>query len=103
MPLYHIVLFRLKPSTPVESLNEFKRRAAAMVSQVPGLLRIDINSPWPDTAHRSRGYNMGLVAVLEKAEDIAGYATHPAHLYTHELRNEICEDDTLAYDLEFPA
>lgn len=29
---------------------------------------------------RAKGFNMGLVAVLEKAEDVATYAVHPAHL-----------------------
>ncbi|KAI8957734.1 hypothetical protein F5Y11DRAFT_352217 [Daldinia sp. FL1419] len=77
-----------------------------MVSQIPGLLRIDVNSPLPDTAYRSKGYNMGVVAVLEKAEDIKGYITHLAHQAVHKLRMEICEpgeESTLAYDLEFPA
>jgi hypothetical protein len=29
---------------------------------------------------RAKGFDMGLVAVLEKAEDVATYAVHPAHL-----------------------
>ncbi|OTB17019.1 hypothetical protein K445DRAFT_316530 [Daldinia sp. EC12] len=74
-----------------------------MVSQVPGLLKLDMNSPLPNTAYRSQGYNMGIVAVLEKAEDLPGYTTHPAHSRVHELRSEVCEGESLAFDLEFPA
>lgn len=32
------------------------------------------------TAHRSQGYDMGLVAILDKAETIKVYAEHPEHL-----------------------
>lgn len=31
------------------------------------------------TAHRAKGYDMGLVATLEKAEDVTSYGLHPAH------------------------
>ncbi|KAI0384444.1 hypothetical protein F5Y04DRAFT_277817 [Hypomontagnella monticulosa] len=101
MPLYHIVLIKLKPSVPQEILDEFSKRAKAMVTKVPGVLKVDVNGPLTATKHRAQGYGMGLVAVLEKPEDLTGYATHPAHLYAQELREQICED-VLAYDMEFP-
>ena len=31
------------------------------------------------TAHRAKGYDMGLVATLEKVEDVTSYGLHPAH------------------------
>ncbi|KAI1100862.1 hypothetical protein F4804DRAFT_317751 [Jackrogersella minutella] len=101
MPVYHVVLFRTKPGVKQDSLQEFTKRANAMVSQIPGLLKINVGPPLAVTAHRSKGFDMGLVAVLEKQEDLAVYATHPAHLHAQELREEICED-SLAYDMEFP-
>lgn len=52
------------------------------------------------TASRAKGYDMGLVAILDKPEDVPGYAAHPAHQAVHRLREELCED-TLAYDMEF--
>ena len=51
-----------------------------MVGKVPGLQRLDVNSPHPSTANRSMGYDMGLVAVLDKPETIKVYAEHPEHL-----------------------
>jgi hypothetical protein len=51
-----------------------------MVGKVPGLQRLDINHPDPSTAHRTQGYDMGLVAVLDKPETIKTYAEHPEHL-----------------------
>ncbi|KAI2464408.1 fungal-specific transcription factor domain-containing protein [Annulohypoxylon bovei var. microspora] len=96
MPVYHIVLFRLKPGVTQEVLDEFATRAKGMVTQIPGLTKLDIGRPLPITAHRSNGFEMGLVAILEKQEDIAVYAAHPAHLRVQELREEMCEE-TLAY------
>lgn len=75
------------------------------------------------TAHRAKGFDMGLLAILEKKEDIAVYADHPAHLEyvlsrwvlvltgltgrllahafrVQKMREELC-DDALAYDMEF--
>ena len=51
-----------------------------MVGKIPGLVKLEVNKPLPSTAHRGQGFDMGLVAVLEKADDVAVYAKHPAHL-----------------------
>lgn len=41
---------------------------------------MDIGPPLAVTAARAKGYDMGLVAVLEKPEQVLPYGTHPAHL-----------------------
>ena len=46
----------------------------------PGLLKYDFGAPLPSTADRAKGYDMGLVAILEKPTDVSSYAQHPAHL-----------------------
>lgn len=46
----------------------------------PGLVKISLNPPLAATAHRSKGFDMGLVAVLERAADVEPYASHPAHM-----------------------
>jgi Stress responsive A/B Barrel Domain len=51
-----------------------------MTGKIPGLRKVETNTPLTSTAHRSKGFNMGLVAVLEKEGDIKVYAEHPAHL-----------------------
>lgn len=51
-----------------------------MVGQIPGLLKLEVNKPLPSTAHRGQGFDMGLVAILEKADDVKVYAEHPVHL-----------------------
>jgi hypothetical protein len=65
-----------------------------------GLLKFDFGPPLASTAHRAQGYDLALVATLEKAEDVKVYAEHPAHLKVHQVR-EAVSDETLAYDLEF--
>ncbi|KAL8689139.1 MAG: hypothetical protein Q9218_005124 [Villophora microphyllina] len=109
MPVYHIVLFKLKANVTPAQIASFEVSARDMLGKIPcnstthsGLLNIDIGPPLAETRHRAMGYDMGLVAVLAKKEDVAVYAGHPAHLETHRLREELCTD-TLAYDFEFPA
>ncbi|KXS96567.1 hypothetical protein AC578_1957 [Pseudocercospora eumusae] len=116
MVVYHVVLFKLNPGTSDENIAELKAAGQAMVGQVPGssypavdsmaavltivkgLLKFDFGPPLASTAHRAQGFNLGLIAVLEKPEDVQVYAEHPAHLKVHAIRESIC-GDTLAYDL----
>ena len=49
---------------------------ASLVGKVPGLLSLEfVESPIPSSTH-----DIALVSTLEKAEDIAVYAKHPAHV-----------------------
>ena len=61
-------------------ISEFVTVAKGMVGKVPGLRKLEANTPHISTAHRGQGFNMGIVAVLDKGEDIKVYAEHPAHL-----------------------
>lgn len=71
----------------------------------------------PITASRAKGFDVGLVAVLDKPDTVPIYAAHDAHqpyeynlqqqitaanliFRVMKLREELC-DDALAYDLEF--
>ncbi|KAH8426162.1 hypothetical protein N8T08_009872 [Aspergillus melleus] len=100
MPVYHIVLFRLKQGVTPSQLENWSRVSQAMVGKIPGLVSLKTNQPLPISVPRAKGFDMGLVAVLETPAHVEGYAVHPAHLEVHKLREELCED-TLAYDLEF--
>ncbi|CZR60167.1 uncharacterized protein PAC_10063 [Phialocephala subalpina] len=100
MAVYHIILFKLKPNINPSTLSELKMAVLDMVGKVPGLQRVDIGPPHSITAHRALGFDMALVAVLDKPETIKAYAEHPEHLKVHKLRAGLCTE-TLAYDLEF--
>lgn len=51
-----------------------------MIGKIPGLIRADIGPPQPSTAHRTKEYNMSLVAILDAPETIKVYSEHPEHL-----------------------
>ncbi|TRX98031.1 hypothetical protein FHL15_001241 [Xylaria flabelliformis] len=74
------VLFKLKPDASPAKVAEWSALGATMVGKIPGLIKWDANRALPTTAHRAKGYDMGLVAVLEKSDDVLTYAQHPAHL-----------------------
>ena len=44
-----------------------------------GLVKIDVGPPLESTAARAKGFDFGLVALLEKADDVKVYAEHPVH------------------------
>lgn len=44
-----------------------------------GLIKIEFGPPLESTAARAKGYNAGLIAVLEKPDDVKVYAEHPVH------------------------
>ena len=74
------MLFKLKPGVTPEKLEEWKATAKGMVGKIPGLIRLDLNPPHAISASRAQGFDMGLVAILDKPETISVYAQHPAHL-----------------------
>ncbi|GFF47899.1 hypothetical protein IFM61606_04536 [Aspergillus udagawae] len=100
MPVYHIVLFRLKPGVTQAQVANWATVAESMVGRIPGLISLKAGQPLPISVPRAKGFDMGLVAVMESPGAVATYATHPVHLELSKLREELC-DDTLAYDLEF--
>lgn len=53
------------------------------------------------TAHRAQGFDMGLMTVMDKEEDVLAYAPHPAHQKVHKIREALCTD-TLVYDMVVP-
>ncbi|KAF2184124.1 hypothetical protein K469DRAFT_710036 [Zopfia rhizophila CBS 207.26] len=98
MPIYHIVLFKLKPNVTSAQLAELKAAGEAMVGVVPGLKSFEFGPPLASTAHRSQGFDMALMTVMETEKDVLAYAGHEAHQKVHKIREAIC-DDTLAYDM----
>ncbi|KAK3671611.1 hypothetical protein LTR78_008534 [Recurvomyces mirabilis] len=79
MPVYHIVLFKLKQGVKPEQIAQMSTLAKGMVGQIPGLRKLDFGGPLPVTAGRGKGYDMGIVAILDKPDDVTVYAQHPAH------------------------
>ena len=81
-------------------LSAWAKEAKAMVGQIPGLSKLEINKPLPSTAHRGQGFDMALVAILEKADDVQVYAEHRAHLeyvMCHSLPSDVLCWRTVSY------
>ncbi|KAF3392117.1 hypothetical protein DPV78_010372 [Talaromyces pinophilus] len=100
MPVYHIVLFHLKPEVTDTQISEWSSMAKSQLGQVPGLISIEANKPLPVSVSRTKGYDMALVAVLEGPEFVEGYAKFAAQSQAQTFREQLF-DDTIAYDLQF--
>ena len=78
--VHHIVMWNFKPEIE-ESQKESIKKAMeenlrALIGKVPGLLTVEfVSNPISSSTH-----DIALVTTLEKAEDIAVYATHPEHV-----------------------
>ncbi|KAI9897930.1 hypothetical protein N3K66_006290 [Trichothecium roseum] len=99
MAIYHIVLFKLRPGVRMSQVQDWAACGSAMLGQIPGLLQWHCGQPLAMTAYRARGYDMGIVAILENTESLQAYADHPAHQRVHEMREALCSE-TLAFDFE---
>lgn len=78
--VHHIVMWKFKPEIAEDKKPELKKEMAenlkGLVGKVPGLSTVEfVENPIPSSTH-----DVALVATLEKAEDIAVYATHPKHV-----------------------
>lgn len=76
----HIVMWNFKPEIKEEDKVALKaameENLKALVGKVPGLLTVEfVSNPLPSSTH-----DIALVTTLEKAEDVAVYATHPEHV-----------------------
>ncbi len=74
----HIILWKLKDehNTPLVKQG-IQQNLEALVGVVPGLLELQIQTE----SLPSSNADVMLYSVLENAEALAGYATHPAHVH----------------------
>ncbi|CRG89741.1 hypothetical protein PISL3812_06780 [Talaromyces islandicus] len=99
MPIYHIVLFKLKEGAASEDkLKELATQAKGLIGTVPGLISLEANKPLASTAAAAQGYNAGLVAVLENEEALAGYTEKANNPTATKWREELVTE-SLVYDL----
>ncbi|KAL4865133.1 hypothetical protein BDV12DRAFT_200416 [Aspergillus spectabilis] len=102
MPVYHVALFKLKSDADPKRVRRWQDLAHAMVGKVPGLIELQAGSPLEFTAHMAKGFDMGVVVLVDYTESLATFFTHPSHDEVHELYLEVCEDgSTVGYDIEF--
>lgn len=73
------MLFKLKPGVTETQVAELRAAGEAMVGVIPGLKSFEMGAPLASTAHRSQGFDMGLMTVMDNEEQVLAYADHPAH------------------------
>lgn len=98
--VHHIVMWNFKKEIAKEDKPELMKNMEealkVLVGQVPGLLTVRfVSSPISSSTHE-----IALVTTLEKAEDIAVYATHPAHVAVADtyVRPYVCDRACLDYE-----
>lgn len=97
--VHHIVMWKFKPEIAEDQKADLKAAMAehleSLVGKVPGLLSLEfVSDPISSSTH-----DIALVSTLEKAEDIAVYATHPEHVKVADtyVRPYVCERSCLDY------
>ena len=98
--VYHIVMWNFKPeiaeADKASIMDAMEVHLNGLVGQVPGLLTVKfVSSPISSSTH-----DIALVTTLEKAEDIAVYAKHPAHVHVADtyVRPYVCNRSCLDYE-----
>ncbi|KAJ6103566.1 hypothetical protein N7486_003788 [Penicillium sp. IBT 16267x] len=98
MPVYRIILFRLKPHATEAQKSAFFEESHKLKGVIPGIVSLELG-PAMDMA-RTKGFDYGIVLCLEGPEYLDIFAKHPAHLKLHDIREEMC-DDSLAFNIQF--
>ncbi|MCC8045875.1 MAG: Dabb family protein [Clostridiales bacterium] len=98
--VYHIVMWNFKKEIPEEKKPELKASMAehlqTLVGQVPGLLSVKfVEDPIPSSTHE-----IALVTTMEKAQGVAVYGSHPAHVAVADtyVRPYVCDRSCLDYE-----
>ena len=98
--VHHIVMWNFRSEVPEEErpvrMKDMAEQLEGLVGTVPGLLSAKfISAPLPSSTH-----DMALVTTLEKAEDVAVYGNHPAHVNVADtyVRPYVCGRACIDYE-----
>jgi hypothetical protein len=87
--LRHVVLFKKRPETSDETVQEIMGRLEALQGQIAGLVSIKCFRGLP--SDRPVAYTFMLDCVLENAEALPAYIQHPAHAAVNEWMSPLLE------------
>lgn len=98
--VHHIVMWNFKKEVAEvdrpQIIQNMETALTGLVGQVPGLLTVKlVKQPLASSTH-----DIALVTTMEKAEDVAVYATHPAHVAAADtyVRPYVCNRSCLDYE-----
>lgn len=72
-------LFKLKSNADPKRVQLWQDVAHSMVGKVPGLMALEAGPPLEFTAHMAKGFDMGVVLLVDYIESLATFFTHPSH------------------------
>jgi hypothetical protein len=87
--LRHVVLFRKRPETSEEMVQEIMARLEALQGQIPGLTYVKCHRGLP--SERPVVFTFMLDSALERADHLPGYLQHPAHVAVNEFMTPLLE------------
>lgn len=79
-------LFKSKPNVAQSQIDQFLAIGKSLVGKIPGLLSVELGKGLNTAAPVSKGFDWGLVVVLEGPNDLPVFEKHPAHapfVYLH--------------------
>jgi hypothetical protein len=94
----HVVLFKLKESSPEAEKTALLRELVGLRTAVPGILEASAGANF---SARARGYTHGFVVRFGDRRALETYLTHPAHVRVVEERVKPLSEGVLALDYEF--
>jgi len=73
----HIVMFAFKEENKAANIAKTKAMLEALVEKIDGLKSMEVGVNFTDS---ERAMDLSLYSTFDSKEDLASYATHPAHL-----------------------
>jgi len=73
----HIVMFAFKEENKVANIAKTKEMLEALVEKIDELKSMEVGVNFTDS---ERAMDLSLYSTFDSKEDLASYATHPAHL-----------------------
>ncbi len=73
----HIVMFAFKEENKAANIEKTKAMLEALVEKIDGLKSMEVGINFTDS---ERAMDLSLYSTFDSKEDLATYATHPAHL-----------------------
>lgn len=72
----HMVLFKVKPATPVVATEKMLEELKGLRTQIPAILELTCGT---NTSDRSQGFTHGLLVRFRSKADLDAYIPHPEH------------------------
>lgn len=93
----HVVLFKLKDSSPDDQKLEMLKALLKLKDQIPGILEV---SAGVNFSQRAQGYTHGFTVRFTDREALERYLTHPNHVAVVDEKVRPLSEGVLAFDFE---